>query len=283
MRAADRLPEGPPRSPAIARCTQQRPRSVTGGPVRGRARRVAACLTLVLAGSFVPFVSRVDAAAVGEVGCFISATYQVFLDTEPSGSEVVQWADAIGEGVPRSALPEQLANSDRWLGLVVDGLYRDALGREPDAAGRRYWTSRLRAGAFVNSLGSAIYGSAEFFENAGSTPDGFVRALYTRILHREADAPGVDFWSDQIEAGQRGAVASAFFSSPESRSDRVLALYHSVLGRAPDPDGLGYWMTRLLSENDVRLAVQLASSNEFYNRSIVPGQGCALPPDWQPA
>ena len=249
----------------------------------GFIRRVIATISLAVvasAGAVVPNPPAAQAAAVGEVGCFISASYHVFLGRQPEVPVVVQWAEAIGSGAPRSLLPESLAVSDQWLGVVVDGLYEDALDRHPDFAGRTYWVGQLRSGVLVNRFGSSVYGSDEFYRRAGSSPESFIAQLYSRILHREADPAGLAYWVSVLEGSSRGGVAAAFFSSPESRHDRVLDLYQRVLGRSPDPAGLGYWMQRLLAENDVRLAVYLASSDEFYRKSIKPGSGCALPPAW---
>ena len=84
-----------------------------------------------------------------------------------------------------------------------------------------------------------------------------------------ADQSGLAHWVEQLEAGDltRSEVAAHFYASPESRERRVTQLYLAILGRAPDAGGLAYWSERLLTEDDVRLAVQLASSSEVYGIS----------------
>src|SRR5688572_28296323 len=134
-----------------------------------------------------------------------------------------------------------------------------------------YWVSQLRRGATVNRVGTLVYGSDEVYVRAGGTPTAFVRDLYVRILGRQADQDGVAYWVTQVQRRGRGGVASQFFGSIESRRGRVTALYDGILGRTPDDDGRDYWAEQLKKVNDVRLATQLASSPEFFDRAQV---GC---------
>ncbi|MEO6987342.1 MAG: DUF4214 domain-containing protein, partial [Aquihabitans sp.] len=124
----------------------------------------------------------------------------------------------------------------------------------------------LRAGAKVNDIGASIYGSSEFYNMAGGNAEGFVRALYQRILGRNADAGGLAYWKPKV-VSNRGAVAADFFASLESRTDRVRSLYGQILWRYPDPAGQAHWVDQLRTVNDVRLAVLLASSSEYYNNA----------------
>src|SRR5690606_2308638 len=133
----------------------------------------------------------------------------------------------------------------------------------------------LRRGALVNRIASQIYGSGEFYALAGGTDEGFVTELYDRILHRTPDQPGLEHWLGQIERQGRGRVAALFFASGESRRDRGTRLYQQLLGRNPDAGGLAHGVEQLATANDVRLAVQLASGGELYDRAQV---GCELPP-----
>ena len=48
---------------------------------------------------------------------------------------------------------------------------------------------------------------------------------------------------------------------------RVDGLYIRVLGRVPDPAGRQFWIGELLRLDDVALAADLASSDEFFARA----------------
>jgi Tol biopolymer transport system component len=234
-----------------------------------RARKVAVC-------TIVGIVAATASLAVGPAGaetspegdvCYVAASYEVFLGRGATTQELTWWAGLFDAGQARSRLANDLARSDEWLGVEVAKLYLAALDREPDAAGSAFWVDQLRSGVLVNRVGSLIYGSGEFYARAGGTPEGFVTDIYTRILGRTPDPGGMGHWLGQIDRLGRGRVASLFFASLESRTNRVHALYEQILDRAPDAAGLAHWVGQLVTVNDVRLAVLLASSTEFYDRA----------------
>lgn len=199
--------------------------------------------------------------------CYVQATHRVFLKRAATWAETTRWSELFYGGTHRSRLPSTLAGSDEWLSVEVDVIYRAALDRPADDAGRAYWVGRLRAGALVNAIGASIYGSTEFYARSGGTPASFVSALYARILGREPTAADVEYWATQIPARGRAWVAASFFGSIESRRGRVERLYRDILGRNVDAAGRDYWVGQLATVNDVKLATLLASSGEFYQRS----------------
>lgn len=79
----------------------------------------------------------------------------------------------------------------------------------------------------------------------GSTKD-FVANLYQSTLGREADAAGLQYWSDQITKGglSPNAVANAIAKSTEGQ---LAQAYQQNLGRAPDTSGMDYWKSQVAS------------------------------------
>ena len=199
--------------------------------------------------------------------CFVEAAHTTFLDRGATGPELTEWTDAFAAGTPHHVLVRELARSDEWLAVTVTGIYLLALGRQPEPDGLAYWVGELRNGALVNRIGAQIFGSAEFYAIAGGTDEGFVEALYDRILERAPDANGLAYWVGQVDARGRGGVASEFYASYESRAMRVDGLYLQLLDRDPSPADLTYWADRLRTVNDVQLAILLASSAEFATRT----------------
>ena len=199
--------------------------------------------------------------------CFVEAAHATFLDRRATGPELTEWTEAFADGTPHHVLVRQLARSDEWLAVTVTGIYELALGREPEPDGLAYWVGELRAGALVNRIGAQIFGSSELYGIAGGTDEGFVEALYDRILDRAPDANGLAYWVGQVDARGRGGVASEFYASYESRAMRVNGLYQQLLDRDPSPADLTYWADRLRTVNDVQLAVLVASSAEFATRT----------------
>ena len=150
---------------------------------------------------------------------------------------------------------------------MVNDIYGTALGRAPDDEGRRYWVDQLRNGMRVQDLGTYFYGSNEYYAAAGS-PGAYVDLLYRELLGRDADAGGRGYWVAELQRGATPAgVAGGFYASQESRRDRVARLFLSVLGRDVDPGGHQYWADWLSDHDDIDLAANLASSEEYYVRA----------------
>jgi peptidoglycan hydrolase-like amidase len=242
----------------------------------GRLRQVAVALLVApLAAGIVSSAPAVPAAAASGDDCLVARAHEVFLDRQPTETELTTWTEAFDAGTPRWQLPQALAASDEWLAVEITKLYQQALDRDPDPDGLAYWTTELRAGAKVTRIASLIYGSPEFATRAGGTDEGVIRDLYARLLHRSPGDEELTFWLEQAAVRTNGSLAADMVFSPESRTDRVTALFRTILGRDPDSVGLAYWVDRLRTVNDVRLAVDLAASPEFATRAQA---GCAEPP-----
>ena len=194
--------------------------------------------------------------------------FRTFVGRSPTDGERVTWAGEIGR-LGRNGAALALARSEAWAGAMVDRLYSEVLGRSGEVAGRNYWLGRMVAGLRFEDVAVQFYGSAEYYAASGSA-SGFVTRLYDALLHRAPDAPGLAYWVAELESGRAtpARVVGGFYASIESRLDRVAALYQSVLGRGPDGPGQQYWAQQLLTLDDVRLAADLAGSDEFAGRAL---------------
>lgn len=86
-----------------------------------------------------------------------------------------------------------------------------------------------------------------------SAPASLFR-LYEGLLHRAPDAPGLNYWLGQYDAGQNMVqIANGFLVSSEfaantgslNNSAFVNTLYTSVLGRVADAGGAAFWNNNL--------------------------------------
>ena len=113
-------------------------------------------------------------------------------------------------------------------------LFRDLLGRTPDAAGLRWWVARLEQGASHADV-------AARFRRVPEVDQRVVRTLYATYLARTPSSDELVLWTGFIGAGGRvEEVAGQLLGSPErwaaagGDADRFVgALFASVLGRAP--------------------------------------------------
>ncbi len=201
-----------------------------------------------------------------EDAAYTQGLFTLFLGRPASLTELDYWSWRI-HYEDRAPIAEGFATSDEWAGVIVSDIYTDVLGRPPEPEGRAFWVQRLRDGVRTQDLGASFYSSPEYVDAAGSNAE-YVRRLYRALLHREADQAGLAHWVGLLDSGQAvpGDIASGFYQSVESRNDRVTRLYQAVLGRAPDVEGRDFWAGRLLVEDDIALAVDLAVSDEFYDR-----------------
>ncbi|MGI4843908.1 MAG: DUF4214 domain-containing protein [Janthinobacterium lividum] len=123
---------------------------------------------------------------------------------------------------------ERVIFADLGIAYDTDGnagqayrLYQAAFDRSPDRAGLGYWIAQLDQGASMNAVASAFLQSTEFVAlyGAASSDLDFVRTLYSNILHRAPDQPGVDYWKARLDDGvSRADVLIGFSESTENQA-----------------------------------------------------------------
>jgi subtilisin family serine protease len=203
---------------------------------------------------------------------FVTASYTDFLGRAPSSSELSFQSNALATRVVTlSNYLTSLAKSDEWLSVIVTKDYADTLGRAPDAAGLSYWVGLLRSGTYtVAQVASLFYASDEYYwYHAGNSATSWVTLLYQKLLNRSPDAAGLASWVSYTNNPKYGRswVAYQFFQSLESRMLRVEGLYQALLHREPDATGWPFWAQSLLTTGDITLAINLASSQEYWERA----------------
>jgi len=207
---------------------------------------------------------------------YISATYQDFLGRVPDPAGYQFW---VTDEASRQEYVAALTTSDEWVGRIVTRFYADVFGRAPDPGGFAYWAAQVRARG-VPAVAGLLYGSDEYLAAQGGTVTGFVQALYRQLLGRDPgrDPDGVAYWVAESGRSGRVTVATSFFQSFEKRMGRVRDLYCSLLNRPPDPAGQAYWAGVVLARDDLVLASDLATSDEYVagadEFALDPGTGC---------
>jgi hypothetical protein len=199
---------------------------------------------------------------------FVQALHVDFLGRPPTDVEVAGRLAELADGRSRADLVRTFAGSDQWIQALVDGYYRSTLGRPADAGGRAHWIKVLRSGVAPATVAADFYASNEYHRRVGGTDQAWIADLYGELLHRRADAGGASYWVGQLASGvPRRQVALAFYQSLESRQTRVTGLYQALLGRDPDPGGRAHWASVLADGHDLRLSVNLATSDEYASRA----------------
>jgi uncharacterized repeat protein (TIGR01451 family) len=147
---------------------------------------------------------------------------------------------------------------DGTIATFVHNLYRQLLGREPDANGETYWETLLQQ----NNTPAERTKVIAAFLNTPEYAIHYITTLYQVILGRAPDADGLQFWTQKMgqpgTAGQHSGsadekyIVAAFFGSDEfylksgnTPEGWINALYEDILGRAPDGSGAAFWASEL--------------------------------------
>lgn len=122
-----------------------------------------------------------------------------------------------------TAIAGQFATSTEFqarYGMLTDAeyiaqLYRNVLGREPDASGVTFWQgqiARIGRGGMLAQFAE----SAEFVSLMSANV--FVFSAYAAMLKREPDAQGLAFWVGEVASGRKTALPGLFVASSEYRA-----------------------------------------------------------------
>lgn len=127
---------------------------------------------------------------------------------------------------------EELRFDDAVVSLVSDAeavsaqvyrLYQAAFGRTPDTVGLSHNAALVETSALdLEQMAQAFIASAEFVRSFGTAPSDadFVTLLYSNVLGRQPDDPGLSGWLDRLSGGsyERADVLLGFSESPENRA-----------------------------------------------------------------
>jgi hypothetical protein len=164
---------------------------------------------------------------------FVAALYRDLLHrhgdvTNPTDAGF--WVNGLNAGTFSVAtVAKDVSRSPEALGIVVDGLYRQLLGRASDPGGRTSFVSFLQGGGTVEQAIAAIVNSSEYQATNGMTDSAFIQSLYTHLLGRTGTSAEVASWLAVLPTIGRAGVVSGFLSSGEYRTDEVDQLYGNPL------------------------------------------------------
>jgi hypothetical protein len=161
---------------------------------------------------------------------FVTALYTNVLGRAPDAAGLSYWQTQLDGGTATrpqvlasfSESAENEANTPASANAQSAArLYWAELGRAPDTAGLKFWTSQLSSGAAtLTTEADALASSPEFaarFPNLDNA--GFVTQLYQNVLGRTPDAAGLNTWTTALASGTtRGGVTTSFSESTEAKA-----------------------------------------------------------------
>jgi hypothetical protein len=171
---------------------------------------------------------------------YVQTLYHDFLGRTAPLDNLDAWASLL-PSVGRPGVANGIVRSSEAHTWVVDALYRQFLKRPADPAGEANAVGFLQHGGTEEQLIAAFVTSPEYYDHAtgGSSsglPDGnWLALLYQQLLGRPGSDGEISAWLAALPTLGRTAVASAFVSSAEYRTNAVLQFYAGLLHRATPP------------------------------------------------
>jgi hypothetical protein len=87
--------------------------------------------------------------------------------------------------------------------LSIQSIYIALFGRPADPEGLRYWTEQLESGVSFSTIVSIMGGTPEYLDRfEGLSNEEIVNNIYQSLFGREADAEGLEFFTNLLESGE---------------------------------------------------------------------------------
>jgi photosystem II stability/assembly factor-like uncharacterized protein len=213
------------------------------------------------------------AAAAGGDGnqIFVMHVYQDLLNRPAEASVVTNFGAQLDAGaLTRGGLVSAVESSAEYRVKLVDNLYSQLLGRQPDSVSLKNWISFLSQGGTSQQVEAQILGSSEYFAGHGAgTNAGFLQALYRDLLHRQIDATGLRVFNQALASGvSRTGVAASLLSSAEFETLEIQSFYTQFLHRPADAAGASANLSLLQNGTSLEDVIALfLTSPEYFARS----------------
>ncbi len=207
---------------------------------------------------------------------FVKTMYKAFFDREPDEGGYNGWMQKLNSGVSREAVIAGFVNSQEFKNLC------NKYGINPGTMEVSEEGQKIQQPTNQNS--TALKLDASGVDDAKL--DEYVERLYTKILGRNSEAEGKEYWKKVIIDGKDSngnvydaatAARKGFFESKEYKNknrtdDEFLTdLYWAFFNREPDEDGYKYWQNKMKNEGYSRQRVideGFGHSKEFKNLLI---------------
>ncbi|HVW37058.1 MAG TPA: DUF4214 domain-containing protein [Pirellulales bacterium] len=174
------------------------------------------------------------------------------------------------QGVPEATVTSTATISGTDNQRFVDQVYRDLLGRQPDADGLTVWLARLDQGMPREQFVAQLEQSAEYRQDQ-------VMAIFQKYLHRPADPAGLEMGGQLLAHGgadeqlaQIVVGSQEYFALHGGANDGFLAgLFQDALHRPIDAGAMAAFGQELAAgASRTQIAATVFSSGEYHGNVI---------------
>ncbi len=229
--------------------------------------------------------SQATVNVLSQTGGVVWKFYESVLNRDPDYGGLQYWINDFIHGGQTGDIAVGFFESDELLNEIITDYYQQYLLRTPDASGLAYWRSVWHATGGPEIIKAGFADSPEFYTSAGGTPETWITELYHRILNREPDPQGKQYWLDYLTshgntAEARKHIALGFFTSLEAYKGDVTGWFQEYVGRAPTTSELNQYAGEMLAGKTDRDIEQEITNLPEYGQNppaAPPGAGVRLP------
>ena len=146
---------------------------------------------------------------LSQTGGVVWKFYESVLNRNPDYGGLKYWINDFVHGGKTGDIAAGFFESDELLNQIVTGYYQQYLHRAPDASGLAHWRQVWHATGGPEIIKAGFADSPEFYASAGGTPETWITELYLRILNREPDPQGKQYWLNYLTSHGDTAAARA--------------------------------------------------------------------------
>jgi hypothetical protein len=211
--------------------------------------------------------------------------YESVLGRDPDPGGLQYWINDFVNGGETGDIAAGFFESDELLNEIITGYYQQYLLRAPDDSGLAHWGQVWHATGGPEIIKAGFADSPEFYASAGGAPEAWITQLYLRILNREPDPQGKQYWLNYLAshgntAEARKHIALGFFTSLEAYKGDVTGWFQVYLQRAPSTDELNHYASEMRAgKTDRDIEQEITNLPEYgHNPPASPtGEGVRLP------
>jgi hypothetical protein len=205
--------------------------------------------------------------------------YDQVLHREPDLGGWRFWTDLLNRHVATfGTLASSFFESTERLDPIVAQMYSDCLFRQADQSGKDFWRAIWQKDGAPDRVIAGIVSSPEFFASAGGTNSAWVTQMYNRLLLRQPDIDGLNFWTSNMNAGRltRPDVVYYFVRSDENYRNLISTWHHIFLNRDANAAEIIAFLQQLKSNKTQRdVQIEIINGQEYFNSPPPPAPGTA--------
>ncbi len=190
---------------------------------------------------------------------WLEAVYKTLLHRDIDTQGLNQWGAALNSGSTPTQVVMGIEQTTEYETNQVQAAFQQYLGVAAPSSAVNYLVGLMQGGADYRVILSIIVGSPAFYAENGSSPQGFLNAVYEAFLDRQPDQTSLTAYSNLISTGYPlSQIVFGILSSPEYLNHLVINDYMTYMGVAPDQTSLGAY-TAALQNNTMNENMLVAS------------------------